>query len=178
MSTYGGAELARSFRTVRGNTLQIAREIPEDKLDVAAVPGTRTARQMLAHIAYVDEVSKALHGERRTSFEGFDYPGFVGKVHAEEQKPRTRDELIALLETRGESFATWLASMTDDFLAERMTMPPGSDPASKSRLEMLLGVKEHEMHHRAQLMIVQRALGQVPHLTRQREERFGAARRA
>jgi uncharacterized damage-inducible protein DinB len=34
---------------------------------------------------------------------------------------------------------------------------------------MLLGVKEHEMHHRAQLMLVQRLLGIVPHLTRQRD---------
>ena len=34
---------------------------------------------------------------------------------------------------------------------------------------MLLGVKEHEMHHRGQLMMVQRMLGIVPHLTRQRE---------
>ena len=33
---------------------------------------------------------------------------------------------------------------------------------------MLLGVKEHEMHHRGQLMLVQRLLGQVPHLTRAR----------
>ena len=34
---------------------------------------------------------------------------------------------------------------------------------------MLLGVKEHEMHHRGQLMLVQRLLGMVPPLTRQRE---------
>jgi uncharacterized damage-inducible protein DinB len=35
---------------------------------------------------------------------------------------------------------------------------------------MLLAVKEHEMHHRAQLMLVERMLGITPHLTRQREE--------
>ena len=29
MQHYGGKELARSFRTVRGNTIQIAEEIPE-----------------------------------------------------------------------------------------------------------------------------------------------------
>jgi hypothetical protein len=32
------------------------------------------------------------------------------------------------------------------------------------------------MHHRAKLMLVQRLLGQVPHLTRQRQERMQAAR--
>jgi uncharacterized damage-inducible protein DinB len=36
---------------------------------------------------------------------------------------------------------------------------------------MLLGVKEHEMHHRAQLMVIERHLGIVPHLTRQRQAR-------
>jgi uncharacterized damage-inducible protein DinB len=36
---------------------------------------------------------------------------------------------------------------------------------------MLLGAKEHEMHHRAQLMVVQRMIGIVPHLTRARQQR-------
>ena len=38
-------------------------------------------------------------------------------------------------------------------------MPPGANPDSKSRFEMLLSPKEHEMHHRAQLMTMQRMLG-------------------
>jgi uncharacterized damage-inducible protein DinB len=33
-------------------------------------------------------------------------------------------------------------------------------------------VKEHEMHHRGQLMLIQRLLGIVPHLTRRREARM------
>jgi uncharacterized damage-inducible protein DinB len=37
---------------------------------------------------------------------------------------------------------------------------------------MLLGAKEHEMHHRGQLMLIERMLGIVPHLTRQMEERW------
>jgi uncharacterized damage-inducible protein DinB len=40
---------------------------------------------------------------------------------------------------------------------------------------MLLAVKEHEMHHRAQLMLIQRLLGIVPHLTRQRDASMAAA---
>jgi hypothetical protein len=32
---------------------------------------------------------------------------------------------------------------------------------------LLLGAKEHEMHHRAQLMLIERQLGIIPHLTRQ-----------
>jgi uncharacterized damage-inducible protein DinB len=52
-------------------------------------------------------------------------------------------------------------------------MTPGAPgPAAKSRFEMLLSPKEHEMHHRAQLMTMQRMCGVVPHLTRQLQERF------
>jgi uncharacterized damage-inducible protein DinB len=54
-------------------------------------------------------------------------------------------------------------------------MPPGADPASKTRFEMLLSPKEHEMHHRAQLMTIQRMIGVVPHLTRQRQEQMARA---
>jgi uncharacterized damage-inducible protein DinB len=42
---------------------------------------------------------------------------------------------------------------------------------------MLLSTKEHEMHHRGQLMLVERMLGITPHLTRQMEERMAAAMR-
>ena len=43
---------------------------------------------------------------------------------------------------------------------------------------MLLGPKEHEMHHRAQLMLIERMLGITPHLTRQMEERMAAMQAA
>jgi uncharacterized damage-inducible protein DinB len=48
-------------------------------------------------------------------------------------------------------------------------------PPSKTRFEMLLSTKEHEMHHRGQLMLIERMLGIVPHLTRQMQERMAAA---
>jgi uncharacterized damage-inducible protein DinB len=54
-------------------------------------------------------------------------------------------------------------------------MPPGTTPATKSRFEMLLSIKEHEMHHRGQLMVVQRLLGIEPHLTEQRRRAGQAA---
>ena len=47
-------------------------------------------------------------------------------------------------------------------------------PSSKSRFEMILGVKEHEMHHRAQLMVMERMIGIVPHLTREMQARMAA----
>jgi uncharacterized damage-inducible protein DinB len=43
-------------------------------------------------------------------------------------------------------------------------------PRTKPRFEMLMAAKEHEMHHRGQLMLIERLLGIVPHLTRRMEE--------
>jgi uncharacterized damage-inducible protein DinB len=56
-------------------------------------------------------------------------------------------------------------------LAERVVFTPPSQASDKTRFEMLLGVKEHEMHHRAQLMLIERMVGVVPHLTRARQAR-------
>jgi uncharacterized damage-inducible protein DinB len=53
-------------------------------------------------------------------------------------------------------------------------MRPGMTPAAKSRFEMILSVKEHEMHHRAQLILIERMLGIVPHLTRQMQARMAS----
>jgi uncharacterized damage-inducible protein DinB len=40
---------------------------------------------------------------------------------------------------------------------------------------MILSVKEHEMHHRGQLMLIERIIGIVPHLTRDMQARHAAA---
>ena len=176
MLPYGGKDLARAHRTVRKNTIQAVQEIPEAQMDFMPAPGTRTIRQLLAHIALADSFA-GVHKERRTSFDGINFAEFVGAIAAEEQKPRSKAELIAFLADRGEAFATWLETLDDAFLGERFTMPPGSEPATKTRFEMLMGVKEHEMHHRGQLMLIQRMLGGVPHLTRQRQEQAAAAAR-
>ena len=82
--------------------------------------------------------------------------------------------LYTLLRRNGETWAGWLRGISEEFLAEPVTMPPGATPATKSRFEMILSVKEHEMHHRGQLMLIERQLGLVPHLTRQMQERMAA----
>ena len=174
MMAYGGKELARAYRTVRGNTIKALEEISESQLDFSAAPGTRTIRQLATHIGLTDSFS-GVHKEKRTSFDGFNFPEIVGQLMAEEQKPRTKAELIAFLTERGEVTASWLESLSDDFLAERFNQPPGTEPAQKTRFEMIMSMKEHEMHHRAQLMLMQRMIGQVPHLTRMMQERFAAA---
>ena len=176
MTYYGAKELADSFRTVRKNTITIANEIGEEHYGFRAAPETRTVGQTLVHIAHVCELQERLHGvERRTALEGFDFFGFIGPLIADEQTPRTRAQVIDLLRAGGDRFSAWLESLSDEFLGERVAMLPGTTPASKSRFEMILGVKEHEMHHRGQLMLVERMIGIVPHLTREFQARMAAA---
>ena len=174
MNYYGAKDLARSFRTVRGNTVTIAEEIGEEHYGFRATPETRTVAQLLVHIAMVPRLQTQVHAvERRTTLAGFDFMGFLGPVLAEEQTPRTKAQIAELLRSGGESFAQWLDTLTDDFLGESVVMTFG-EPPTKTRFEMLLGVKEHEMHHRAQLMLMERMLGITPHLTRQMQARFAA----
>ena len=176
MTYYGAKDLADSFRTVRKNTLIIAEEIPEDRYGFQAAPETRTVAQILTHIAVVQRMPEQIHSiERRTTLEGFDFPGLMRSLVAEEQKPRSKAQIIALLRDEGERWAKWLESQSDAFLAERVKFPSGMTPPSKTRFEMLLGSKEHEMHHRGQLMLIERMLGIVPHLTRQMQERMAMA---
>jgi uncharacterized damage-inducible protein DinB len=174
MVNYGVTELAKAYRTVRGNTLQIARDIPEDKYGFRASPDTRSVGELLGHIAVITMLHYDFHRDKRlTTLKGYDFPAFIGRSNAEANKTRSKSELIALLESEGEKFAKWLESLSDDFLNETYTDPMGQN--ARTRFEHLLSAKEHEMHHRGQLMLMQRMMGLTPHLTREAQERRARA---
>lgn len=171
MTYYGAVQLAASFRTVRQNTIQIAEEIPEAQYGFCPAEGTRSVAGTLSHIAVFPQFQLSLHsGNARSNFDGVDFMALMASLAEQEAMARTPAQVIELLKTEGEVWASFLEGLSEDFLAEPFTMPPGAEPATKSRLEMLLSVKEHEMHHRGQLMLVQRLIGIVPHLTRARLE--------
>jgi uncharacterized damage-inducible protein DinB len=179
MNIYGAKELAASFRTVRKNTIIIAGEIDEQHYGFRATPETRTVAQMLIHLAMSTTFPYQIHAvEHLASFEGFDFMAFFGNLMAEEQTARSKHHIVAMLQENGDEFAKWLEGLSDEFLAERVKMMPGMTPPDKTRFEMLLGVKEHEMHHRAQLMLVERMVGMVPHLTREANARMAAMQSA
>lgn len=176
MNYYGGKQLADSFRTVRKNTLQVAQDIPEDKYNFRAAPETRSVGELLAHIALAPTFQQKIHAEeRRTSLEGFDFPALMQRMHAEEKTPRTKAQVIEMLAKQGDAWASWMEGLDENFLGEVITMPPGGTPPARTRFDMIMSVKEHEMHHRGQLMLIERVLGIVPHLTRRMQERRDAA---
>ena len=174
MTYYGSKELASAFRLVRSNTIKIAEEIPEDKYDFRPAAECRSIGQTLAHIALGPRIQRHIQANKVTDLTNVNFPELFMQNMAEEAKPRTKAEIIAFLKAEGESFASFLESLSETFLAEQVKVHPGGPVASKSRFEMLLAPKEHEMHHRAQLMTLQRMIGRVPHLTREMEERMAA----
>ena len=177
MSIYGGKELGRQFRTVRQNTIQVAEDIPEEHYSHVPAPECRSVGQMLTHVAVAPQMWEEVHGNQRVmTLVGFDFLALAERAKNEESKPRVKAEILELLRSRGESFAAWLETLTPEMLSEMVTVADGS--GAKSRFEQLLGVKENEMHHRAQLMLIERQLGIVPHLTRQFNDRIAKMRAA
>ena len=175
MTYYGAKDMATAFRTVRQNTIQTAQDIPDDKYGFTAAEGCMTVAATLAHVAASTNFHHALHGvDKKTQVSMEDFGAYMGQAKQIETSLTTKAAIVEALTTRGEQFATWLESLTDEQLGEHVHFPPGLMPPSKSRFEMLLGAKEHEMHHRGQLMVIQRLLGITPHLTRKRQEAMAA----
>lgn len=169
MNLYGPKQLVESVRTVRKNTIQIAEDIPEKDYGYRATPETRSVAETLVHIANLGNFDRLVHEEQHlSSLEGFDFGSLLKKMEVEEKRPRSKQEILDLLRTKGEEWCKWVENLPETLLAEQLRFPGG---ISKTRFEALLGTKEHELQHRAQLTVIERLLGIVPHLTRQRQQR-------
>ncbi|HET9704386.1 MAG TPA: DinB family protein [Vicinamibacterales bacterium] len=172
MTYYGSKELAESWRTVRRNTIQVAEDIPEEQYGFRAAPDTMSVGEMLAHLAASPHWAiQCLFEEQKATVSMEDFGRWMGEIGGQQKALTTKAAIIEALNANGEAFARRLESATDADLGTPVVAPN----ATKSRFEMLLGVKEHEMHHRAQLFLIERMIGIVPHLTRARQERQAAA---
>lgn len=170
MTYYGPKQLADSFRTVRKNTLTIANEIPEDKYSYKATPDVMSVKELLAHIAVSPMWQIEVHSQKLPSLDFSFFSGRMQKAAAEQETLRSKAEVIKALTDKGEQFAQFLEGLDEATLASSVAFPSNPNGlVSRSRFDMLLGAKEHEMHHRGQLMLIQRLIGQVPELTRRRQ---------
>jgi len=167
---YGAQQLADSFRTVRKNTLAIAEDIPEDKYSFRATPDVMSVGEMLAHLAVAPMWQIDVHGRKVTHLDFAVFTARLQQMQAEQAALASKAQIVAALKANGEKMAAFLEGLDEATLQSVVTFPPPVQPAAKTRFEMVLGIKEHEMHHRGQLMLMQRLLGQVPHLTRARQQ--------
>lgn len=155
--------MADSMRAVRRNTILIAENIPESNFGFHATPGTRSVAETLVHIAWLGSSDRLIHEELHLdSLDGFDFAAMLDTSVVEEKRPRSTTEILELLRAEGEAWVSWVEQLSEPFLSERVRLPGGG---SVSRFEMLLGTKEHELQHRAQLTVIERLLGLVPRFT-------------
>ena len=190
MTYYGAKELADSFRTVRKNTLIIAEEIPEEKYGYRIAPELRSVGEFLTHISNATTLQERIHGtERRTTLEGFDFPAFMMQALAKEKQPRSKAATIQMLRADGDRFERRFPAATPHDLF-RVLHATQVDP------RRALGVGSRETAPRVllrghfevvchlvgqlllggilarQLMVIERMLGIVPHLTREMQARI------
>ena len=169
MTYYGAKELADSFRTVRKNTIQVAEDIPEEQYSYRAAPDTMSVGEMLSHLACTPHwAQQCFFAEQKTTVTMDDFGRWMGELSAKSKSLTSKADIVAALKANGDAFAGQLEAMTEQQLAQPITAPNATKPA----FEMLLGIKEHEMHHRGQLFLIERMVGIVPHLTRARQERM------
>jgi len=83
---------------------------------------------------------KVSEKEHVSSLEGFNFGELIKKSEAEEKRPRSKSEIVALLHAEGDGWCQWVEGLPEALLAEQVGQPGGG---SKSRFEMLLGTKEH-----------------------------------
>lgn len=173
MNYYGPRELAESFRTVRRNTIRIAEDIPEEKYGFRATAETRTVGETLALIAVATIDAHRAHAvERIETYVDVDFAALGKRREAQAALLVSKDAILAALRESGDQWAAYLEGVSEETLADRLHFSAGITPPSKSRFEIFLSIKEQEMHNRAQLMLIERMLGIVPHLTREREARL------
>jgi uncharacterized damage-inducible protein DinB len=163
MKLYGPKQLAHGIRTVRRNVVLIAEDIHEDDYLFRPIVGNRSVAEILNHIAFFSNFDYLFHEEEHvTAVEAFDLSQFLRDSESQEKRHYAKSKLIALLKDSGESWAEWVEFVPEQFLAEGVAQRDGT---LKTRFEMILGTKEHEMHHLGQLTVIERMLGIVPHLT-------------
>src|SRR5689334_2814001 len=108
MNAYNAHDLARSFQTVRNNTIKIAEEIPEEKYSFRPAEGTRTVAETLAHIAVLPNFAQQMHTERRPSLDFAGFAAAMQKIAAAEAALNTKTKILDALKSGNESFTKFL----------------------------------------------------------------------
>ena len=154
-----------SWKTVREDTAQAVEDFPANELDFKPLADVANFREIARHIL---EAGHALSGMIVDGVDNLAVPEFrqmIGKYVAE--LPETPDAVSLGKELRAavDQRAAQLAAQPAAFFAQEITRFDGQ---RVTRLEMLQGIKEHELTHRSQLFMYLRMKGVVPATTRRR----------
>jgi len=154
-----------SFKTVRGNTLEIARDIPDEKYSFCPAEGAGTVLEMFHKIIRFTEFMTTISLAKDpvvVTPETMDAV-FVANTQTDISKVTTKAQVIAALESSLAGIIARVEAVPESFLNESFVAP---DTITKVRLWVVNCAKEQEMGLRAQLYLTERILGIIPHTTR------------
>src|ERR1035441_4458819 len=101
MQGYDAKDMARSFRTVRDNTIRVAEDIPEEHYGYRAAPEVKSVAQTLAHVAVAPRFPMRLHGDHITATEFAMFSAAMQRHAEEEAQLTTKAQILDALRTGG-----------------------------------------------------------------------------
>lgn len=149
------------WERVRKNVLQVAADMPEEHYGYAVFPGLRSFHEQAQHILHNADVfvDCALNGRfNRDLFDLYPYRGL------------SKEALLEALGGNQRSQSERLAAAGDRIAAGTIEYLDGSE---RPALDILRGMKEHEIAHLNQMYLYLRGQGIVPHSTRERMKQAG-----
>ena len=138
------------FRLINGITLRAVQAIPKEKIDARPIPGMRSPKELVAHMAtMMRDVTVGATRGAITSDEGGDSGARI----------QTHDELVRYLQDCWKDADRAARSLTDAQLQAMVKTPWGMDFPGHACVAI---VYDEHLHHRGQLYAFLRALGVEP----------------
>lgn len=152
---------------VRAGTLAELENIPEAQWDFRAGEGARTLREVARHILEAGAFfTHELLKEDGSFMRMFD-EAYRTEVVAQIPEAKTKAEMLELLKSSAADEAKRLRDVGEALATQTMKTAKGAD----SRLKAVWFAVSHEMYHRGQLTVYERAMGETPAMTKQAEAR-------
>lgn len=161
--------ILESFKTVRDNTIEVARDIPEDKYTFRATDQTNTVFDQLLQVIRTTEFMTALALRKEpVNMETKSRDEWLKELLTTDLASiKTKDQIVAVLKSSFDGIVARVSAANEAYLNETFLAPDGK---TKVRLWVIQCAKEQEMVLRGQLFLMERMLGIVPHLTRRQME--------
>jgi uncharacterized damage-inducible protein DinB len=163
-------EAVAMWELVRKGTISEVENVPEENWDFRPGDGARTLRQLVRHVLESAEffVHELLIDDG-TFMRSFDEK-YRTEATSGLPPSSTKTEALELLRARSAEDARRLREAGQSLATKTMKTSKGED----SRLKGVWFAVSHEMYHRGQLTIYERAMGEVPAMTKQIEARRNA----
>jgi hypothetical protein len=146
----------------RKNLLEIAEDIPRDKLCYQPFPGANHALWIMGHLANSDEFFVAELGKRPgANFEQTKALFFAGSKptpHLKDYPPL--EEIKSYLSAGRESLVSWFKSLSPAQLAA--PLPENWKPFASTYGALMFSIAWHEGLHTGQLTAIRKSLGLSP----------------